>query len=72
MMKTEDGTVVEGMVDLAFREDTSEFAGWTVVDFKTDREFEISGNQYASQVRIYAEAVAAATNAPARGILLVI
>ena len=60
------------MVDLAFREDTSDFAGWTVVDFKTDREFEKSSSEYISQVQIYADAVAAATNAPARAILLII
>jgi ATP-dependent exoDNAse (exonuclease V) beta subunit len=72
MMRLEDGTLVEGVVDLAFREDTADFAGWTVVDFKTDREFDKSSSEYISQVRIYAEAVAAATNAPARGVLLVI
>jgi hypothetical protein len=31
--------VIEGIVDLAFSEKTADFAGWTVVDFKTDREF---------------------------------
>jgi ATP-dependent helicase/nuclease subunit A len=72
MMRMEDGTLVEGIVDLAFREDTSDFAGWTVVDFKTDREFEKSSSEYISQVRIYADAVAAATSEPARGILLIV
>ena len=59
-------------IDLAFREDSSEFDGWTVVDFKTDREFEETSDQYIAQVRIYSEAVAAATKAPARGMLLVV
>ena len=36
----EDGTLIEGVVDLAFQENTPEFNGWTVVDFKTDREIE--------------------------------
>jgi ATP-dependent exoDNAse (exonuclease V) beta subunit len=72
MMRLEDGTLVEGVVDLAFREDTADFAGCTVVDFKTDREFEKSSREYTSQVRIYADAVAAATNCVARGILLVL
>jgi hypothetical protein len=35
-----DGSLVEGTVDLAFHEDTSDFVGWTIVDFKTDRELE--------------------------------
>ncbi len=39
-LRRADGTQVEGVVDLAFREATSEFTGWTVIDFKTDREFD--------------------------------
>ena len=67
-----DGSLVEGVVDLAFREDTLDFAGWVVVDFKTDREFEASSDRYIAQVRIYSEAVRAATNSPTRGTLLVV
>ena len=52
--------------------DTPEFAGWTVVDFKTDREFEETSDRYVAQVRVYSKAVGAATNAPARGVLLVV
>lgn len=72
MLRLKEGGLVEGVIDLAFREDTSEFAGWTIVDFKTDREFEETSDQYVAQVRIYSEAVAATTMAPARGVLLVI
>jgi hypothetical protein len=36
------GTLVEGVVDLAFREETSDFAGWSVVDFKTDSELKFN------------------------------
>jgi ATP-dependent helicase/nuclease subunit A len=72
LLTLEDGTLVEGVADLAFREDTPAFAGWTVVDFKTDREFEKSSAQYISQVRLYAHAVGLATNSPARGIVLVV
>jgi ATP-dependent helicase/nuclease subunit A len=57
---------VEGIVDLAFREETPEFAGWTVVDFKTDREIERSRDQYAAQVATYVEAVSLASDSPAR------
>jgi ATP-dependent exoDNAse (exonuclease V) beta subunit len=68
----EGGSLVEGVVDLAFREDEPDFTGWTVIDFKTDREFEGSSAQYISQVRLYTRAVGTATNAPARGMVLVV
>lgn len=72
MLTLEDGRLVEGVIDLAFREDTSEFAGWTVVDFKTDREFDETSDRYIAQVRAYSRAVAGATSVQARGVLLVI
>jgi ATP-dependent exoDNAse (exonuclease V) beta subunit len=67
-----DGTLIEGVVDLAFQEITPEFNGWTVVDFKTDREIEKAENQYRTQVAAYVEAVRIATASPARGFLLVV
>jgi ATP-dependent exoDNAse (exonuclease V) beta subunit len=67
-----DGTLIEGVVDLAFQENTSEFQGWTVVDFKTDREIEKAENQYRAQVAAYVEAVRVATASPTRGFLLVV
>jgi hypothetical protein len=71
LLRRDDGTLIEGAVDLAFYEDTSDFAGWTVVDFKTDRD---AGELpvYIAQVRIYLEAVSGATGSPARGIILVL
>jgi hypothetical protein len=42
----------------AFQENTPEFNGWTVVDFKTDREIEKAGNQYRAQVAACVDAVA--------------
>jgi len=68
ILRLDDGCLVEGAVDLAF----NEAAGWTVVDFKTDREFQESSDRYVQQVRVYARAVAAATGSPTRGVLLVI
>ena len=67
-MQLEDGTLVEGKVDLAFRDDAT--ASWTVVDFKTD--FEIVGKleEYRNQVRLYTEAISRATTLEARGVLL--
>jgi ATP-dependent exoDNAse (exonuclease V) beta subunit len=68
----EDGTLIEGVVDFAFQEDTPEFNGWTVVDFKTDREIEKSESQYRAQVAAYVEAVRIATELPAQGFLLLV
>ena len=67
-MQLDDGTIVEGKVDLAFVDDS--YAGWTVVDFKTD--FEILGKleEYRNQVGIYAEVISRATGSQARGVLL--
>ena len=72
LLKLGDGTLAEGVLDLAFREADAGFDGWTVVDFKTDREFSNAPGNYLEQVRLYAQAVAAATRLPARGIILVV
>ena len=72
LLRTDDGSLVEGVVDLAFRQEASDFAGWTVVDFKTDQELEGSSARYLDQVRLYSMAVREATNLPTRGVLLVI
>jgi ATP-dependent exoDNAse (exonuclease V) beta subunit len=72
MLRRDDGTLAEGVVDLAFLEEGPDFAGWTVVDFKTDREFESGRAEYSTQVGLYVEAIEKATNSSARGILLVI
>jgi len=62
-----DGTMVEGVVDLAFEE-----AGeWTVVDYKTDREIAASGeDRYRRQVALYASAIAQATGQAAHAVLM--
>ena len=65
-MQVEDGTLVEGVVDLAFRDDGT----WVVVDFKTDRELEIELDVYRRQVQLYAQMVARATGEPARAVLM--
>jgi ATP-dependent exoDNAse (exonuclease V) beta subunit len=67
MLREEDGSIIEGVVDLAFFEKD---AGWTVVDFKTDLDMGDRRDAYAKQVAVYARAIAAATGAPARGALL--
>jgi ATP-dependent helicase/nuclease subunit A len=62
-----DGTMVEGIVDLAFEEGGQ----WTVVDYKTDRELAAAGEaRYRRQVAFYASAIAQATGQPAIGVLV--
>jgi ATP-dependent helicase/nuclease subunit A len=65
--RLEDGTLLEGVVDLAFRDGE----GWTVVDFKTDARPE-SHPQYAAQILLYCRAISAATGLPSRGALLAV
>ena len=72
-LRLPDGSLAEGVVDLAFREAdaASGAATWTVVDFKTDRELADRRAEYGRQVALYARAVAAATGESARGVLLI-
>ena len=65
-----DGALLEGVVDLAFREEKSGQGSWTVVDFKTDVELASRRAEYALQVALYARALSAATGEPAEGALL--
>jgi len=65
-MTDSSGTLIEGIVDLAFEE-----AGrWMVVDFKTDVDLRQRQSDYARQVRLYADAIAAATGLPADAAIL--
>jgi ATP-dependent helicase/nuclease subunit A len=60
-----DGTMVEGVLDLAFDE-----GGVTiVVDFKTDHELAAGESRYRAQLQQYVGAVERATGKKARGIL---
>jgi len=61
----EDGTLVEGVVDLAFEEQ----GAWTVVDYKTDRELSTGEDVYRRQVAFYASAISRATGAAASAVL---
>jgi ATP-dependent exoDNAse (exonuclease V) beta subunit len=61
-----DGTLVEGVLDLAFLEKDA----WTVVDFKTDREIERELEHYKRQVGLYALAIERATARPCDGVLM--
>jgi ATP-dependent exoDNAse (exonuclease V) beta subunit len=66
MARAGDGVLVEGVVDLAFREDTA----WTIVDYKTDAEMSGSVLRYETQVALYVDAIARATGETAHGVLL--
>ena len=65
-LRDEDGTLIEGVVDLAFREDRR----WTVVDFKTDKELDTELDVYRQQVALYAMMINKATGEPATPILM--
>ena len=62
-----DGTLVEGVVDLAFEEQ----GAWTVVEYKTDREIAAAGEERCRrQVALYAAAIAQASGAASSGVLV--
>ena len=68
-MRDEDGVLIEGVVDVAFRED----GAWTVIDYKTDRELDDADGAldiYRRQVALYAGMIARATGESATGVLL--
>jgi ATP-dependent exoDNAse (exonuclease V) beta subunit len=65
-IQLEDGIMVEGVVDLAYRDEDS----WTIVDYKTDFELKGRIEEYQKQVSLYALAIARATGLPTRAVLL--
>jgi ATP-dependent helicase/nuclease subunit A len=65
-LRLDDGSLVEGNVDLAYIDDEDV----VVVDFKTDRELEGAIETYRRQVQVYAAAIASALGRPARAVLM--
>ena len=61
----DDGTLIEGVLDLAFDEPDA----IVVVDFKTDHELAAGESRYRAQLRQYLGAVSRATGRPASGVL---
>ena len=62
-----DGTIVEGIVDLAFEEDGQ----WVVVDYKSDRMLAADGEErYRRQIGFYMSAIQQATGMPVTGVLV--
>jgi ATP-dependent exoDNAse (exonuclease V) beta subunit len=63
----DDGTLAEGVIDLAFEQDGT----WTVIDYKSDRAFDEAGeDRYRQQVALYASAIAKATGQPVVPVLV--
>jgi hypothetical protein len=63
-----EGALIEGVVDLAFREAER----WTVIDFKTDQDISRGLDAYRQQVAAYADAIEAATGQQASAVLLLV
>jgi ATP-dependent exoDNAse (exonuclease V) beta subunit len=63
--RTSAGLLVEGIVDLAFKEGEH----WTIVDFKTDEELRNAFN-YDRQIRLYGDAVLKSTGKDAKLVLM--
>jgi ATP-dependent helicase/nuclease subunit A len=61
----QDGTLIEGVLDLAFDEGDAT----VVVDFKTDYELAAGETRYRVQLQQYVHAVTRATGRAASGVL---
>jgi ATP-dependent exoDNAse (exonuclease V) beta subunit len=64
--RLESGGLVEGYVDLAYRDGDS----LVVVDFKTDRELDGALERYRKQVSLYASAIGRTVGLPTRAFLM--
>jgi ATP-dependent exoDNAse (exonuclease V) beta subunit len=64
--KLPSGVLVEGYVDLAFRQGSS----MVVVDFKTDRELDGALDQYKRQVSLYGSAIGQTAGLPTKNVLM--
>ncbi|HTW87347.1 MAG TPA: UvrD-helicase domain-containing protein [Candidatus Binataceae bacterium] len=65
-----DGTLVEGVADLAFLDEHGSPPCWTVIDFKTDADWSRRLAEYRVQLGLYMAAISASTGLSARGVLL--
>jgi ATP-dependent exoDNAse (exonuclease V) beta subunit len=69
-VKLVDGTIAEGIADLAFIETVDGVRQWTVVDFKTDVEIVGRMDEYRRQVGLYTRAIRESSGLAARGVIL--
>jgi hypothetical protein len=65
-LRLDSGAMVEGVVDLAYRD----AEGFVVVDFKTDRELDGALEEYERQISLYATAIGRSTGLPTRAVLM--
>jgi len=68
-MASADGVLLDGVVDLVFREQSEQGPCLWLVDFKTDAELG-DGSRYADQLALYAQALARARALPVHAILV--
>jgi hypothetical protein len=68
LFETEDGTLLDGTIDLLFYDR----GRWTVVDFKTDADVHARRDQYLRQMAWYSFALEKITGRPVHAILLAI
>lgn len=66
-LKLQSNLIVEGVVDLAYRE---AHGSWIVVDYKTDFEIRGREEEYKKQLWLYALAITRATGVKSRPVLL--
>jgi ATP-dependent exoDNAse (exonuclease V) beta subunit len=69
LLRTTDGELLDGVVDLAFRESQDDGVVYTVVDFKTDVMLNDLG-VYQTQLALYAQALQSALGARVQCVLL--
>lgn len=67
--KLADGSMMEGIADLAFAEGANGATIWNIVDFKTDLAIASRLAEYRAQIGFYARGISRASKLPARGIL---
>jgi ATP-dependent exoDNAse (exonuclease V) beta subunit len=70
LFRFENGTLVEGIADLAFETKLDGKTRWTIVDFKTDRDLAPSLERYRQQLRLYLQGIRKATGAESSGVIL--
>jgi ATP-dependent helicase/nuclease subunit A len=70
LFRLENGTLVEGIADLAFETRLDGSTRWTIVDFKTDRDLAPSLERYRAQLRLYLQGIREATGAETSGVIL--
>ncbi len=70
LVKLDDGTVVEGVADLAYLDGGAGAPRWTVVDFKTDLAIAGRIEEYRAQIGLYLNGFRQSTGLAARGVIL--